>query len=138
MGMLRGKDRWIGTPAERHDVLMGTSVSQRVYGIGGAKCSELVRDEIARLERLWSAFRRDSELSELARRAGGEAVQVAPETALLLAHARELNAVTEGAFDVTLGPALKLWRAAAASGRVPSGTELDAARSLIRGCDVES
>jgi thiamine biosynthesis lipoprotein len=137
MSMFHSKEDWIGTPAERQDLLMGTAVSQRVYGIGGELCAERVREEIMRLEQLWSVFRRDSEVSELARRAGGEALEVAPDTASLLAHARELNAITEGAFDVTLGPALKLWRAAAVSGRVPNGIELDAARLLVRGRDIE-
>lgn len=56
---------------------------------------------IERLERLWSRFIADSEVSRL-NGAGGAAVPVAPETAELLARAEEGWRMTEGQFDPTL------------------------------------
>lgn len=128
---------WRGLPAECWDVLMGTLVHQRVYGIAGAFCTELARAEIERLERLWSVFRPDSEVSELGRRAGERPFSVSPETSAILGLASELRAFTKGAFDVTAGAAVELWRRAAASGRSPTASEVTAARALIGECVLE-
>jgi len=56
---------------------------------------------IERLERLWSRFIADSEVSRL-NRAGGTAVPVSPETAELLRRAEEGWRMTGGLFDPTL------------------------------------
>ncbi|MEZ5078568.1 MAG: FAD:protein FMN transferase [Solirubrobacterales bacterium] len=57
--------------------------------------------QIERLERLWSRFLEDSEVSRL-NRAGGATVPVEPETAELLARGAEGWRMTGGLFDPTL------------------------------------
>lgn len=131
------KDVVFGAPAERSDRLMGTHVYQRVYGLDAAHCCELARAEISRLEQLWSVFRPNSEVSTLARQAGLSAVKVAPDTLAILSQARSLHEFTDGAFDVTAGPLIELWRSAAARGVAPTADELDSARALVDGASIE-
>lgn len=57
--------------------------------------------QVERLDRLWSRFVDDSDVSRL-NRAGGSAVRVAPETGELLARAHEGWRMTGGLFDPTL------------------------------------
>ena len=47
----------------------------------------------------------------------------------LLKLSRNLNAQTDGAFDVTVGPVLRLWALSGKAGRVPTQAELDLAKA---------
>ena len=61
------------------------------------------------IDRLMSDYREDSELTAINRRAAREAVPVsAPMMAVLQAAAR-VSGLSEGAFDVTVGPLVRLW-----------------------------
>ncbi|HKU42416.1 MAG TPA: FAD:protein FMN transferase [Polyangiales bacterium] len=115
---------------------MGTLVSQRAYGITAAHALQRASDEIARLERLWSAFRQDSEVSALAASAGRQPIDIEEDTLLLLAQAARYHAWMCGAFDITVGPLLAVWRAAARRGALPSSSELARATHLVNGRDL--
>src|SRR5215471_4088127 len=65
--------------------------------------------EVERLDALLSLYRPESEISEINRRAAGEAVRVSPEVFGLLTQAQRLHEETEGAFDITLGPLVRCW-----------------------------
>jgi thiamine biosynthesis lipoprotein len=85
---------------------MGTDV--HVISVGGRSgLAVRARDRIDALERLWSRFLPDSEISELTRRAGS-AVVVSDETAELITRAVEAWRFTAGTFDPTvLGAVLR-------------------------------
>ncbi|RIK98382.1 MAG: FAD:protein FMN transferase, partial [Proteobacteria bacterium] len=82
----------------------------------------------ADLERAMTLFDDASDLARLNRAAGRGPVQVDPELVRLLALSAELAPRTEGAFDVTVGPLVALWKDAAQRGRAPSREALAAAR----------
>jgi thiamine biosynthesis lipoprotein len=62
-----------------------------------------------RLERVYSRFEADSELSRVNAAAGTPQV-VSQEFAGLLRRSLELGTATDGAFDITVGPLTELWR----------------------------
>jgi thiamine biosynthesis lipoprotein len=86
---------------------------------------------IAALEDLLSDYRPTSELMRLCARAGGRPVAVSPELFFVLARAQEMARRSDGAFDVTVGPLVALWRRARRSGALPTLRELRAARALV-------
>ncbi len=112
---------------------MGTIVTQEVYGINAASAADAVTAEISRLERLWSAFIPESEVSLLGARSGGAGVSVSAETAGVLAYAKGVWELSGGAFDVTAAPLIGLWREALARGSTPAEDEIAACRGLV-GC----
>jgi thiamine biosynthesis lipoprotein len=87
------------TTTARFEV-MGTSAE--VIVVGGDPClvSE-ARWRLEDLERLWSRFRDDSEVSAL-NRAGGRPVEVSPETVILVRRAIDAWRLTGGAFDASV------------------------------------
>lgn len=87
--------------------------------------------EIERLEAQLSAYRADSEISGINRRAARVAVRVEPRLFHLLKHCVAFSAATDGAFDVTVGPLVRAWRQAQATGAVPSTDEIEAARAAV-------
>ena len=63
------------------------------------------------LEASWSHWRADSELSRLLARGPGAAVPVSEDLFRILARSLELARASDGAFDVTIGPAVEVVRA---------------------------
>ena len=88
-------------------------------------------DVLDRLDHLISTYKDDSELSRANHDAADRPVPISPETHALLARALAYCRLTHGAFDITVGPLLQLWKEAAEEGRPPTPAELSAARSLV-------
>jgi thiamine biosynthesis lipoprotein len=88
-------------------------------------------ERIAELESRLSDYRADSEVSQLARGAGGPARGVSPDLLAVLLRSQELARRSDGAFDVTVGPLSLLWRAARRRGELPSQSDLEAARARV-------
>lgn len=85
-------------------------------------------DRIAALNAILSDYEFDSELSQLSRTAGsGNAVPLSPELWTVLERAQDMAARSQGAFDVTVGPAVSLWRRARRDGELPSPKRLETA-----------
>ncbi len=86
---------------------------------------------IGELDAIMSDYRRDSELNRLCDRAGGDPVKVSDDLFRVLARSQEISRATNGAFDVTVGPVVQLWRAARRTAQLPSRAEIDAARAKV-------
>jgi thiamine biosynthesis lipoprotein len=110
---------------ETRIVLFGASDSRTAAAIDAAYA------ELERLERAFSDWRNDSEIARLAERAGSGPVPVSRELYELLQRARAVSAASDGAFDVTVGPLVALWRASRRTGRLPDADELARARELV-------
>lgn len=111
---------------DREALAMGTRLSLHLEGPGDlASASEAALAEADRLEQACSTWRPDSAWSRL--NAAGEA-DLDPEWVRLLARAQAWSGRMEGAFDPVLGRLVAAW-GARTGGRVPSETELAAARA---------
>jgi len=92
---------------------------------------DLAFEEIDRLEALLSNYRPSSELSRISREAGSIPVVTDPESFRFLERSLYWSRVSNGAFDITVGPLLRAWGFFFHQGRVPSQTELNAVRNKI-------
>ena len=109
---------------------MGTMFRIVLYARGREAASEALRagfDEVKRLDEALSDYREDSELNQLCRAPAGRPVPVSEALYDSLALSQEIARKTGGAFDVTLGPLIRLWRAARKQGRLPSEADREAA-----------
>jgi thiamine biosynthesis lipoprotein len=109
---------------------MGTLVRVVVYTPDEHSARRAFRaafDRIAALDHTLSDYRPDSELKQLASQAAGQAVPVSPDLFAVLHAAQDLAQVTGGAFDVTQGPVIQLWRDARRTGRSPDQPALQEA-----------
>lgn len=75
---------------------------------------------VAALNRVMSDYDPNSELMQLCRQPAGTPVAVSPELFDILRQSRLLAEQSEGAFDVTLGPVIRLWREARRQKKLPS------------------
>lgn len=111
---------------------MGTLVKITVYTSDEQAATKAFRaafDRIGDLDRILSDYKPDSELNRIATTAVGRAVQVSDDLFTVLAASQELAAATDGAFDVTQGPVIRLWREARKTSRLPDAAALKEAAS---------
>ena len=87
--------------------------------------------EIQHIEALASTYRPDSEVSQLSELRLGTARVLSTEIFTVLVRSLYYSNLTDGAFDITVGPLTKLWRTAVESDRLPTPEELAAALALV-------
>lgn len=107
-------------------VHMGTEFKLTFY----APSDELARmaaeaafARVAELDLIMSDYKATSELMRLCHKAGGEPVKVSEELFSILEKAQEFSRRSEGAFDVTVGPVVRLWRKARRTRQLPEPQE---------------
>ena len=86
--------------------------------------------EIKRLEQLLSTWIQTSELSRVNEAAGRGPVVVGQETMELVLRALEITGLTEGGFNIAVGPAVEAWSVTERQ-RIPSADELHALKLLV-------
>jgi thiamine biosynthesis lipoprotein len=86
--------------------------------------------EIRRLEELLSTWIPTSELSRVNAAAGVLQVHVSLETLTVVQRAVQVAEMTDGGFNIAIGPAVDAWRVTEGQ-RIPTESELDALRPLV-------
>ena len=106
---------------------MGTTYRIQLYGAGREDLplvAESAFDEVDRIDRLMSVYKRNSAVSFINRRAGREPVRVEPELFDFLQRCLAFSRQSRGAFDVTVQPLMRAWGFFGGEGRLPPETEL--------------
>jgi FAD:protein FMN transferase len=114
--------------------LMGVQVRLAMYTTDENTAKTAAKAAFARvavLEGVMSDYQRDSELMQLCDRAGSGPVRVSTELFEVLDCAKEVSEATDGAFDVTVGPLIQLWRRSRKTAKLPDPAELAAAREKV-------
>ncbi|MEX2442838.1 MAG: FAD:protein FMN transferase [Alkalispirochaeta sp.] len=91
-------------------------------------------ERVAEIERRMSTSEDDYESTELLRvnrASGDEPVSVSEDTFEVLQAAREFSRMSDGAFDVTIWPLVKLWAIGSGGTSVPPEEEIDTARRAV-------
>jgi len=126
--------------ARRTQILMGTLVEIALKQSDAEKSRQAVDlafDEIKRIENLFSSYLPDSEISRLNRNAGDGWETLSPETIEVLKRAQFWSEWSQGAFDITVGPAVSLWKFDEAEIILPKSEEIESALNLIRYKDLQ-
>lgn len=120
------------TYQEKH---MGVLVKFTLYAQDEAianKAARLAFERVAELDRLLSDYNPESELRQLCDKAEpGKPVQVSQDLFRVLAAAEALSKKTDGAFDVTVGPVVRLWRRARRQKELPDADRLKEAMAAV-------
>jgi len=118
---------------EKSDEAMGSTFSVVVYGhdrgeLEAAAAAAL--DEAQRLDRLLSNYDTHSEWSRMNREAIVGPVKISSELFHLLSQCLEYSRQSEGAFDITVGPLMRVWGFYRGEGQLARGQ--DVANALRR------
>jgi thiamine biosynthesis lipoprotein len=132
LGCLHGRAELLRYEASAHT--MGSVFTVAAYGEDRQQLSAAVEaafQEARRLDQLLSNYRTTSELSEVNRDAFQKPVRVSPELFALLEKCQQYSKASEGAFDWTVGPLMKVWGFYRGSGRLPKADEIAAALRAV-------
>lgn len=113
---------------------MGTTYRIKVIhaGFDVEDVSDAVEQRLREINRVFSTYIPDSEISQLNKNLSAGPIPVSEEMMRLLTLSRTLHELTDGAFDVTVAPLVNLWGfgpEGPADG-VPSEADIDAARAM--------
>lgn len=96
------------------------------------RAAEAAFRRVLQLNDILSDYDAESELLQLVATAGqGKAVAVSDELWRVLVHAQSLAERSDGAFDVTINPVVRLWRRARREKRLPPPEKIQTARQLV-------
>ncbi len=118
---------------KRTQLHMGTLVSITAVASDkevGHKAIEAGFREIKRLEQLLSTWIPESELSRVNAEAGRQSVTVSRETMEVVAQSLEIARVTDGGFNIAIGPAVEAWSVTERQ-HIPSEEELQEMKALV-------
>jgi thiamine biosynthesis lipoprotein len=113
---------------------MGTRFTLTFYAPDEAAATaeaEAVAERIAALEDVMTDYDPNSELMQLCAKPFGQPVRVSDDLFAALAKAQSIAARSDGAFDMTLGPVVRLWRRARRTGELPPPEALARARAAV-------
>ncbi len=113
---------------------MGSTFSVVLYGEDRNKlesASEVAFEEVRRLDSLLSNYKPESEWSQVNRDAAQKPVVVSQELFDLLVACVNYSRQSEGSFDITVGPLMKVWGFYRGTGHLPKPGEVKQAMDQI-------
>jgi thiamine biosynthesis lipoprotein len=113
---------------------MGTTIKIIVYAADQATADRAAKAAFARvaeLDGIMSDYKPASELMRLCAKAGGDPVMVSDDLWTVLERAQEVAKRSDGAFDVTVGPMVRMWRRARRTRQMPDEEDLAKAKALV-------
>jgi len=116
---------------------MGTKFRIILYAADRETGDKAAKEAFARagtLNRIMSDYDSASELMRLClanATTAGKPIRVSPELFFVLARAQDVSKASNGAFDVTVGPLVKLWRISRRTQKLPDAQELADAKSRV-------
>ena len=113
---------------------MGTLFTVTFYATDEAlarSAADAAFAKVAELDRVMTDYDPESELMRLGRSSVGEPVAVSGELFEVLSESQRLAKLSDGAFDVTIGPVVRLWRRARRTETLPTPEQLAVARASV-------
>lgn len=93
----------------KENYLLGTIVKLKVYGNNAEEATNKAMNAISNIDDKMSPSKPNSEVSLINKNAGKSFVKVSNDTFLVIKKAIEYANLSEGAFDITVGPLVNIW-----------------------------
>jgi thiamine biosynthesis lipoprotein len=127
-------------PVFKKHYAMGSVFEIVTYGTNSTQASHAMNhafQEIDRLEQVMSIYKPASELSRLNSTAQLQSQTVSPDLYQVIQESLHYSELTEGEFDVTVGPLAERWKAVGRGEQAPSSAEKKRLRSCVGYRQVE-
>lgn len=113
---------------------LGTTINIKVYAESDTKARKIAQqayDEIERIDRTMSSQNTQGELSILDSKAGQDWVSISPDLYRVLERSQYYSRLSNGAFDVTIGPVERAWGFLSNSPHLPEPKKLKSELRLV-------
>ena len=111
--------------------VLGTFCTVNLYEDGSDRLYNLVFERLDQIDSEFNLNNPDSELNKINSAAGLSEVEVGADLALVLDAALNYAEKSDGAFDPTIGPLVRLWGINTPHAKVPSQDEIEKALPLV-------
>ncbi len=116
--------------------LLGTVCTVTLFDGGTEKDLDAVFRRLEEIDERMKVTGDESEVIRVNGAAGERPVKVSPDTFAVIKEGIEFSRMGNGAFDITVGPLVKLWGIGTSKARVPTDAEIMDARALTGFRDV--
>ncbi len=120
----------------RSDFVLGTACTLRLVGGGSEKLLDEAFARLRAIEDELSVNKPGSRIDAVNAAAGIAPVAVGPDAMKILKRDLDLSAWSDGAFDPSVGPLVKLWGIGTDHARLPRPEEIAAAKALVGWKDI--
>ncbi len=118
-------------PLSRTEFILGTTVTISLYDHQSNAMLDKAFKHISQLEHVLSINKCGTLLDEVNESAGKSAIKLDTNTFNLIQKALTYSHLTNGDFDITIGPIVKLWNIGFPNARVPSADEIQNKLPLV-------
>lgn len=118
-------------PISRTELFMGTVVKITLYDSDDSTILDKAFNKVAEIESLVSINEAGTELDKVNDSAGISPVEVTSTTYEIVEKGLEYSKLSNGDFDITIGPLVKLWNIGLDDAKVPTQEEIDSVLPLI-------
>ncbi|MGL5245926.1 MAG: FAD:protein FMN transferase [Sarcina sp.] len=125
------------TPINKTELFMGTAIKISLYDSNDEAILDEAFNKIKEIENLVSINKTNTELNKVNESAGKESVKISDITFDIIKTGLKYCNLSDGSFDITIGPLVKLWSIGLPNARIPNKQEINSTLSLINYKNVE-
>ncbi|MDV4149523.1 FAD:protein FMN transferase [Clostridium sp. AL.422] len=139
LGILAGcsNNNKVMEPLSRSEILMGTVVTVTLYDSNDEEVLNKVFTKVKELESTLSINENGTLVDKINESAGITPVKVDDDTYTLVKKGVEYSKLSNGLFDISVGPIVKLWNIGLPEAKVPTQEEINEKLPLIGYQDIE-
>lgn len=121
---------------DKEAVKMDTVMHLIVYGSKAQKAIDAAYTRVDEIEQMASAAISTSDVSKINNAAGKDYVKVHPEIVKIIKTSLIYSKISNGSFDITVGPLIKLWGIGTTKERIPTAAEIKEKVALVNYKDI--
>lgn len=139
LGIFTGcsKNNKSSEPLSQSELLMGTVVTVTLYDSNNQEILDKIFNKVKDLESILSINENGTLVDEINDEAGIKPVKVDEDTYTIVKKGIEYSKLSNGLFDISVGPIVKLWNIGLPEAKVPTQEEIDEKLPLIGYNDIE-
>lgn len=127
----------IDAPITRTELFMGTVIKVTLYDEEDEEILDKVFNRIVEIENLVSINKEGTELTKLNQSAGESKVKLSDTNYYIIKKGVEYSKLSKGAYDVSIGPLVKLWSIGLPEAKVPTEEEIKEVMKYIDYSKIE-
>ncbi|WP_315077465.1 FAD:protein FMN transferase [uncultured Clostridium sp.] len=116
---------------DKYATKMDTIMHLTAYGPNASKAIDVAFNRVDEIEKMASSSINTSDVSKINEAAGKEYVKVHSEIIKIIKTSLEYSKISNGAFDITVSPLIKLWGIGTADERIPTNSEINEKVALV-------
>ena len=112
-------------PLSRLELFMGTAIKVTLYNGGSEEILDKVFDRIVEIENLVSINKDNTEIVDLNKNSGIKPVKLSETSYEIIEKGLHYSKISQGGYDITIGPLVKLWSIGLPEAKVPKNNEIE-------------